>query len=52
MFYLLFDSNPWLLNKDLFEIEEFIEKKQEEGLLLEEIVDLMDSNPYVIDEII
>ena len=49
---LLFDSNPWLLNKDSFELEEFIQLKQKEGMLLEEIVDLLDSNPYAIDEFI
>lgn len=48
---LLFDANPFFLNKDLFEIEEFIYLKIKEGLSLEAIVDLIDSNPYAIDEI-
>lgn len=47
---LLFDSNPELLNKDVFEIEEFINKKKNDGISLEDIVDLIDSNPFVIDE--
>ena len=48
---LLFESNPFFLNKDLFEIEEFINIKEKEGLKIDEIVDLIDSNPYAIDEI-
>ena len=48
---LLFDSNPFLLNKDIFEIDEFIKEKQKLGISLENIIDLIDSNPYVIDEI-
>lgn len=47
---LLFDSNPEFLNKDVFEIEEFINKKKNDGISLEDIVDLIDSNPFVIDE--
>lgn len=47
---LLFDSNPEFLNKDVFEIENFINKKKKDGMSLEDIVDLIDSNPFVIDE--
>lgn len=46
---LLFDTNPYLLNKDTFEIEEFLKKKQKE-YSIEEIVDMIDSNPYIIEE--
>lgn len=46
---LLFDSNPDLLNKDAFEIDDFIMKKRKEYSLAE-IVDMIDSNPYIIDE--
>lgn len=49
--YTIFDSNPFLLNKDSDEIDEFIEKKQNEGLSLEDIVDIIDSDSYQIDEI-
>ena len=48
---IVFDSNPYLLNKDAFEIEEFINKKLKDGMILEDIVDLIDSNSYVIDEL-
>ena len=38
-----FDSNPWLLNKDAYEIDEYISNKQSKGLSLEEIIDNIDS---------
>jgi hypothetical protein len=47
---LLFDSNPSFLNKDDFEIREYIEKKESEGKSLEEIVDEIEDNPFIIDE--
>lgn len=49
--YLLFDSNPYLLNSDVFEIEEYINNRKEKGMSLEEILDEFESNPYIIDEI-
>ena len=48
---LLFDSNPFLLNKDAYEIDDYINKKINNGKTLEDIVDEIDSNPYIIDEI-
>lgn len=47
---ILFDSNPYILNKDSFEIEDYIEEKKSEQSL-EEIIDGLDSNPYLFDEI-
>ncbi len=47
---LLFDSNPFLLNRDSYEIDEYIKKELEEGKKLEIIVDELESNPYIIDE--
>lgn len=49
--YTIFDSNPFLLNKDSDEIDEFIEIKHKEGLTLEEIIDIIDSDSYQIYEI-
>ena len=43
--YLLFDSNPYLLNKDKFEIEEYINSKIELGLSMDDIIDEFESNP-------
>ena len=38
-----FDSNPWLLSKDAYEIDEYIIDEQSKGLSLDEIVDKIDS---------
>lgn len=46
---LLFNSNPYILNKDVFEINCFI-KEQQTKYTLEEIIDMIDDNPYIIDE--
>lgn len=43
---ILFDSNPFLLNKDDYELEEYIKEKKNMGLGLDEIIDLLDSEPY------
>ena len=48
---LLFDSNPFLLNKDDFEIENYIDERMKTGMSLDDIVDEIESNPYIIDEI-
>ena len=48
---LLFDNNPFLLSKEKFEIKEFVSKKENEGLTKEDIKDLIESNPYIIDEV-
>lgn len=47
---LLFDMNPFLLNKDYFEIREYVNKRILEGNLLEDIIDEIENNPYIIDE--
>lgn len=49
--YLLFDSNPYLLNKDDFEIRDYINIRKKIGMSLSDIVDELESNPYIIDEI-
>lgn len=41
-----FDTNPWLLNKDVFEIDEFIEGQIKLGLTMDEIVDMIDSEMF------
>lgn len=47
--YVIFESNPYLLNKDAFEIDEFIEEKLHEGLTLNKIIDIIDSESDLID---
>lgn len=45
----LFDMNPDLLSKDAFEIDEFINKNKDK-YSLEELIDQLESNPYIIGE--
>ncbi len=47
---VLLDSNPYILNLDVFEIEDYINNKKESGMSLEEIVDELDSNPELFNE--
>ena len=48
---ILFDGNPYILNLDAFEVENYIKERQKNGELLEDIVDDMESNLYVFQEI-
>ncbi len=48
---ILFDGNPYILNLDAFEIENYIKERQKNGELLEDIVDDMESNLYIFQEI-
>ena len=41
---LLFDSNPYLLNKDEFELENYFNEKLSDGLNKEDIIDLIETN--------
>ncbi len=45
---LLFDSYPLFLNKDAFEIEEYLNKNQDKDM--EDIIDELESNPTLIEE--
>ena len=47
---LLFDSNPFILNKEVFEIKDYVSKRIDFGMSLEDIVDEIECNPYIIDE--
>ena len=47
---LLIDSNPFLLNIDVFEIEDFINRKLEENYTLDEITDMIEENSNIINE--
>lgn len=46
----LFNSNPHLLNKDSFEIEDYINSEKDKGRKLDDIIDELVSNPFIIDE--
>ena len=50
-FSSLFDSYPTLLNKDSYEIDEFITSKIMDGLNVNVITDILNSFPYMIDEV-
>ena len=47
---ILLDSNPYILNLEIFEIEEYINKRKENNDTLESIIDDLDSNPYLFSE--
>ena len=48
---LLFDGNPNILNLDDFEVRKYIEDREKNGELLEDIVDDMSSNLFIFEEI-
>jgi len=48
---ILFDSNPYILNLEPFEIENYINDKICNGELLEDIVDDLETNAYLFNEI-
>lgn len=47
---LLFDSNPYFLNYDVFEVEDYINKQVINGMNVEDIIDVIEGNPYVMEE--
>lgn len=49
-FNILFDSNPYILNLSACEIENYIEERLKNNELLEDIVDDLESNPYLFNE--
>ena len=48
---ILFDANPYILNFESFEIDNYVNKRIEKGELLEDVVDDLDSNPYLFSEV-
>ncbi len=48
---ILFDSNPFIFNLDPFEIEDYIKDRINNGEEREDIIDDLDSNPYLFNEI-
>ena len=48
---ILFDANPYILNLEKFEIENYVNNRKEQGESLEDIIDDLDSNPYLFTEI-
>lgn len=48
---LLFDSNPSLLNRDAYEINNYLIIEKQKGKSFEKILNEFETNPYIIDEI-
>ena len=48
---ILFDSNPFILNLEPFEIENYIQNRINNGEILEAIIDDLDSNPYLFNDL-
>ena len=46
----LFDNYPLLLNKDDFEIQEFVDKCLKNNMDKNDIIDIIENNPYMIGE--
>ncbi|MBQ6477414.1 MAG: hypothetical protein IJI43_03170 [Bacilli bacterium] len=47
---ILFDSNPYILNLEAFEIDNYINNRKNNGEELDNIIDDLDSNPYLFYE--
>ena len=48
---ILIDSNPYILNLDVFEVDNYIDKRLKNGEVLEDIVDDLESNPSLFLDI-
>lgn len=46
---LLLDSYPYFLNKDYYEIDEYVNQELNKGNSIEDIVDKLESDPSIID---
>lgn len=44
---LLFDSNPFFFDYEVEELKEYIINKQQYGMLLEDIISMIQDNPYI-----
>ena len=47
---ILFDSNPYILNLEPFEIKNYIDKRINNGETIYNIVDDLDSKPYLFND--
>jgi len=48
---ILIDSNPYILNLDVFEVDNYIDKRLKNGEVLEDIVDDLEGNPSLFLDI-
>lgn len=47
---ILLDSNPYILNLEIFEIDRYIMEREKKGENKEDIIDNLFSNPYLFNE--
>lgn len=47
---ILFDSNPFILNLKIYEINDYIENRVNHGENVEDIVDELSANTYLFNE--
>lgn len=47
---ILFDSNPYILNLDIYEIDNYVDSETRQGKSVEQIVDNLSSNPILFNE--
>lgn len=47
---ILFDSNPYILNLEPFEIDSYINNQLSNGKLLDDIIDNLETNTYLFNE--
>ena len=47
---ILFDANPYILNLDSYEIDNYINNRVNNGEKVDNIVDDLDTNPYLFNE--
>jgi hypothetical protein len=47
----LLDANPYILNLDAYEIDDYIKRKEESGESFDEMVDALESEPALFMEI-
>ena len=45
----LLERNPFILNKDSFEIYNFVENEKKKGKTIKDILELIEIDPYCID---
>lgn len=48
---ILLDSNPYILNLQPFEIQNYIEKRTKSGETIEYIIDILETDPYLFNDL-
>ena len=48
---ILFDSNPYILNLEPFEIKRYIDARLKDGESINDVIDELDNNPYLFNEL-